>query len=255
MKNSTFINQTIRIAEIIKSGFSASLFTLVLGGFLSPVPVMAQHGDREFRNRENDQRDRVEQPRHENRDNHNNYDNKQRYNQPPRTEMRRYPGNPAPRPRYVERNTVIIDRSRPSWQYASLPRRNTVIQAVPSTSVSIAFGGINFRYNNGIYYKPYRNTYIVAPPPFGIRVRYLPVGFRVVNVYNRTYNYYNGAYYEPVGNEYVVVPPPVGALVESIPDGYETLQINGETYYIVDGVQYRAVINNGEIWYEVIKVG
>ncbi|MFC0182293.1 hypothetical protein ACFFJX_06850 [Pseudarcicella hirudinis] len=65
MKNSTFINQTIRIAEIIKSGFSASLFTLVLGGFLSPVPVIAQHGDREFRNRENDQRDRVEQPRHE----------------------------------------------------------------------------------------------------------------------------------------------------------------------------------------------
>ena len=53
---------------------------------------------------------------------------------------------------------------------------------------------------------------------------------------------------------YYVVSPPVGAVVESIPDGYETVVVDGETYYVVDGAQYKpVVVENGEIWYEVIK--
>ncbi|MEA5426921.1 DUF6515 family protein [Arcicella lustrica] len=150
--------------------------------------------------------------------------------------------------------TVIYRNSTPNWRYASLPRRNTVVNVAPSTSISVSFGGINFRYNNGVYYRPYQNTYMVTPAPIGIRVQYLPREHRVFNLYNRPYHYYNGAYYEYQNNDYVVVPPPIGALVESIPDGYEKLQINGDTYYIVDGVQYRAVLQNGEIWYEVIKI-
>jgi hypothetical protein len=71
---------------------------------------------------------------------------------------------------------------------------------------------------------------------------------------NVDYYYYNGTYYRPYGNEYATVAPPIGALVESIPGGYEKLMINGETYYVVDGIQYRAVLNRGEIWYEVIKI-
>lgn len=150
--------------------------------------------------------------------------------------------------------TVIYRNSTPNWRYASLPRHNSVVNVAPSTSISVSFGGINFRYNNGVYYRPYQNTYMVTPAPIGIRVHYLPREHRVFNLYNRPYHYYNGAYYEYQNNDYVVVPPPIGALVESIPDGYEKLQINGDTYYIVDGVQYRAVLQNGEIWYEVIKI-
>ncbi|MEM6765701.1 MAG: DUF6515 family protein [Bacteroidota bacterium] len=52
-----------------------------------------------------------------------------------------------------------------------------------------------------------------------------------------------------------VVTPPVGAVVESIPNGYEEIEIQGNTYYLVDDIQYKAVIQAGEVWYEVIKVG
>ena len=69
------------------------------------------------------------------------------------------------------------------------------------------------------------------------------------------YYYYNGTYYDDYQDNYRVVAPPVGAVVESLPQGYETVVIDGETYYKVDNVQYKPVVqDNGEIWYEVIKV-
>lgn len=156
--------------------------------------------------------------------------------------------------------TVIINRQQhvynnaPNWQYNNLPRRNAICQSLPSASLSINFGGFSFWYSNGIYYKPYNNSYIVAPAPVGIRVQYLPQDCRRIFIQNRPYFYYYGTYYEYNGYDYAVVPPPIGALVESIPDGYEQLVINGDTFFIVDGVQYKAVIYNGEIWYEVIKI-
>ena len=71
---------------------------------------------------------------------------------------------------------------------------------------------------------------------------------------NYPYYYYNGTYYDQRGNDYYVVSPPEGAIVESLPEGYETVVVDGETYYTIDGAQYRpVVVENGEIWYEVIK--
>lgn len=158
------------------------------------------------------------------------------------------------RPVIVNQQTVIYRNNTPNWRYASLPRRNSVVSVVPHTSISVSFGGINFRYDNGVYYRPYQNSYVVAPPPIGLRVNFLPPRHRVFTLYSRPYHYYNGTFYEYINNDYIVVAPPIGALVESIPAGYEKLQIDGDTYYIVDGVQYRAVLQNGEIWYEVIKI-
>lgn len=74
-------------------------------------------------------------------------------------------------------------------------------------------------------------------------------------MHENPYYYYNGTYYDEYESSYRVVAPPVGAIVESIPEGYETIVIDGETYYKVDDVQYKPVVqDNGEIWYEVIKV-
>lgn len=142
----------------------------------------------------------------------------------------------------------------PSWRYYNLPRRNSVINILPSACMPVYYGGINYSYYNGIYYRPYGNTYRVAFPPVGLRINILPLDCQLYTFFGRQYNYYNGTYYRPIGNQYEVVPPPVGALVESIPDGYEQVIIDGETYYIVDGVQYKAVMYQGEIWYEVIKI-
>ena len=58
-----------------------------------------------------------------------------------------------------------------------------------------------------------------------------------------------------LGEQYEVIQAPVGALVENIPPDSEELTIDGNTFYLVDEVQYKAVIHNGEIWYEVLKVG
>ncbi|WP_052353925.1 DUF6515 family protein [Flectobacillus major] len=211
-------------------------FTFLASGFLllASLQVKAQRG------REHDDHDRQ----------YNNRNDDRRDNQRDRDRGR---GNDYDRGRRNDR-VVVVDRSRPNWQYNNLPRRNTYINTVPTAAIAINFGGISFRYHNGIYYKPYNNTYVVTAPPMGIRVNTIPVGCRRIVIQNRDYYYYNGTYYQPYDNQYTTVAPPIGALVESIPSGYEKLQINGDTYYVVDGIQYRAVLNNGEIWYEVIKI-
>lgn len=230
-----------------QSKMSFFTFALIVGvGISTSFLGVAQnpHGDR---GRGDDDRGRKEKyDKHDKGRGYDRYDNNRggdRYDNRKVVVVNRRP-----------QTTVVYRNNTPNWRYASLPRRNSVVNVAPSTSISVSFGGINFRYNNGVYYRPYQNTYIVTPAPIGIRVRYLPREHRVFNLYNHSYHYYNGAYYEYQNNDYVVVPPPVGALVESIPDGYEKLQVNGDTYYIVDGVQYRAVLQNGEIWYEVIKI-
>ncbi|MBP5524085.1 MAG: hypothetical protein J6Y11_00595 [Paludibacteraceae bacterium] len=113
----------------------------------------------------------------------------------------------------------------------------------------------DYYYRDGIFYRYHNNKYVIHRPHAGFRVSSIPE-YRVVWVNGVSYYYYYGTFYSYMApsREYVVVAPPVGAIVESIPDGYERIDINGNTYYTVGGVQYKAVIFNGEIWYEVIKV-
>lgn len=135
-----------------------------------------------------------------------------------------------------------------------MPRRNSVRTTIPGTYRTINYGGFGYRYHNGIFYRPYNNSFIVIAPPIGLFIDVLPIGYRRIYVNNYPYYYYNGTYYDQRDNNYTVVSPPVGAVVESIPDGYQTVVIDGQTYYTVDGAQYKPVVqDNGEIWYEVIK--
>ncbi len=148
----------------------------------------------------------------------------------------------------------VYNAHNPSWRYSYLPRRHAVFNTLPSTYLSINFGGYGYRYYDGVFYRPYNNVFTVIAPPIGIRIHVLPIGYRRIYVNDYPYYYYNGTYYDYQDDDYVVVSPPVGAIVESIPDGYETVVIDGETYYTVDGAQYKPVVqDNGEIWYEVIK--
>ncbi|MDO9375605.1 MAG: DUF6515 family protein [Ferruginibacter sp.] len=149
----------------------------------------------------------------------------------------------------------VYSQYNPNWRYAGMPRRNSYFNTLPSSYLSIQFGGFNYRYYDGIYYRPYNNMFRVVAPPFGLFINTLPLGHRRIYVRDYPYYYYNGTYYDQRDDDrYVVVSPPVGAVVESIPDGYKTINIDGETYYTVDGAQYKPVLQeNGEIWYEVIK--
>ena len=149
----------------------------------------------------------------------------------------------------------VYNARNPGWRYAFLPPRRAVITSFPFAYQTISYGGFGYRYYNGTYYRPYNNAFIVVAPPFGLFINVLPFGYRRIYVREAPYYYYNGTYYDEYENNYRVVAPPVGAVVESIPQGYETIVIDGETYYKVDGVQYKPTVKeNGEIWYEVIKV-
>jgi hypothetical protein len=155
---------------------------------------------------------------------------------------------------YGYNRTPVYNAYDPSWRYSYLPRRHSYYYSLPSSFISIHFGGIGYHYWDGVFYSPYNNLYTVIYPPIGIHINILPIGYRRIYVRNYPYYYYNGIYYDQRGNDYYVISPPLGAIVESLPDGYETVVINGETYYTIDGAQYMPVIQqNGEIWYEVIK--
>jgi hypothetical protein len=161
---------------------------------------------------------------------------------------------PGYRPVYGYDRRPVYNRYDPCWRYNYLPRRNSYFYSVPSNYFSISFGGFGYRYWDGVFYRPYNNMFTVCAPPVGIFINVLPVGYSRIYVHNYPYYYYNGTYYDQLGSNYYVVSPPVGAIVESIPDGYDTVVIDGETYYVVDGAQYKpVVVENGEIWYEVIK--
>ncbi|MDI9874338.1 DUF6515 family protein [Flectobacillus rivi] len=226
-----------------KQSFLKPILTFVLTGALISTLTSAQaqrgHEDRRDSDYRYDKKDR------DNRGNDRRDDNRRNDNR--RDEYRRDDRRGPDR-------VVVVDRARPNWQYANIPSRNAHYNALPTGHLSINFGGIRFAYHQGVFYKPYNSEYVVCQAPVGIRVNVLPRDYRRVVIRNVDYYYYNGTYYRPYGNEYATVAPPIGALVESIPGGYEKLMINGETYYVVDGIQYRAVLNRGEIWYEVIKI-
>lgn len=183
----------------------------------------------------------------------NNYPNNERFHNNNRPYNAGYHNNQ--RPEWRNRRPVYSP-TNPGWRYSYFPRRNSIVTSFPFAYQTINYGGYGYRYCDGVYYRPYNNVFRVCAPPFGIFINVLPFGYRRIVVHDYPYYYYNGTYYDEYQSSYRVVAPPVGAVVESIPEGYETIVIDGETYYKVDDVQYKPVVqDNGEIWYQVLKVG
>ena len=148
----------------------------------------------------------------------------------------------------------VYDARNPGWRYSSFPQRNTVISVVPAGYSVYNYGGNPYRYYNGVFYRPYQNSFMVIAPPIGIFINTMPYGYRRIYVNDDPYYYYYGTYYQYRNSNYYVVSPPIGAIVESLPSGYQTLTIDGETYYTIDGAQYKPVVqDNGQVWYQVIK--
>ncbi len=119
---------------------------------------------------------------------------------------------------------------------------------------SVYYGGINYRYQRGYFYRPYGATFRLSIPPFGIRISTLPLGYRSFYVGPSPYYYYGGIYYRPhSGNGYEVVKPPLGAVVGELPPGAKVTVIDGKKYYELNGTYYEETINaDSELEYTVV---
>jgi hypothetical protein len=158
----------------------------------------------------------------------------------------------AQRGRYDRRHNNYNSSYRYYPSYRSYPSYGGGYYSSPRSYFSIGFGGINYRYSDGYYYRPYGSYYQRVRPPFGLSVSILPQGYSRIYWGQDPYYYYQGTFYVPSGhNGYSVAAPPVGATVYSIPPGSKLRVIDGEKYYEYDGTFYKEELNSNERSYTV----
>ena len=92
------------------------------------------------------------------------------------------------------------------------PSRGFVYGTLPLGAVSVGYGGGNYFFHGGVWFRPYGRRYVVVQPPLGIFLPVLPSDYATVWVGGTPYYYADGVYYNAApGQGYVVVAPPPGA--------------------------------------------
>ena len=92
------------------------------------------------------------------------------------------------------------------------PSRGYVYGALPHGALTVTFGGGNYFYHGGVWFRPWGGRYVVVAPPFGVFLPVLPADYATIWVGGVPYYYANGVYYNTApGQGYVVVAPPPGA--------------------------------------------
>ncbi|PIQ22163.1 MAG: hypothetical protein COW65_04710 [Cytophagales bacterium CG18_big_fil_WC_8_21_14_2_50_42_9] len=136
----------------------------------------------------------------------------------------------------------------------SLPRQGErIVFARNRPGVVVAYGGVPYHYDNGIFYRPAGPYFEVVAPPIGIHVRLLPPYYRRIYIGTSIIFYYNGIFYRQNNTQdYEVVQPPVGADVTELPAGAKVLVLNGQKMYELDGTYYQEHLNDGQLWYTVV---
>jgi hypothetical protein len=82
---------------------------------------------------------------------------------------------------------------------------------LPGGSISIGFGGVNFFFRGGVWFRSAPRGYVVVAPPMGIVAPVLPPAYVTLWIGGRPYYYADGVYYAIVPGGYQVVTPPPGA--------------------------------------------
>ena len=91
------------------------------------------------------------------------------------------------------------------------PSRGFVYGTLPLGAVSVGYGGGNYFFHGGVWFRPYGGRYIVVQPPLGIYLPVLPPDYATVWVAGVPYYYADGVYYNVApGRGYVVVTAPPG---------------------------------------------
>jgi hypothetical protein len=92
------------------------------------------------------------------------------------------------------------------------PPRGYAVPVLPRGAVSIAFGGGNYFFHGGVWFRPFGGRFVVTVPPIGVVVPILPPAYVTLPMAGGPVYYANGVYYAPApGQGYTVVPPPPGA--------------------------------------------
>ena len=91
------------------------------------------------------------------------------------------------------------------------PSRGFVYGTLPVGAVSVGFGGGNYFFHGGVWFRPYGTRYVVVQPPVGIYLPVLPSDYATVWIGGVPYYYADGVYYNVApGRGYVVVAAPPG---------------------------------------------
>lgn len=85
------------------------------------------------------------------------------------------------------------------------PKHGTVVTKVHKSKL-VVHNKVNFRFANGVWYKPQGKRFVVCAAPVGVQIRHLPRGNKVIKLRNgRKVYHYKGIWYKKKGQGYVVV--------------------------------------------------
>ena len=148
----------------------------------------------------------------------NNY-NQQWQNNGPRPDDRHWAGRP--------------DGHGNGWGPGPQYRPGHVIDRFPDRDYRVPYGGRDYFYSGGYWYRPQGPRYVVVQPPRGIRVSYLPDYAREVWIGGALLFLAAGSYYAYQENtqDYVVVEPPVQMQPQPVSNSYdvEAYPANGQS--------------------------
>ena len=166
-----------------------------------------------------------------------------------RKENKKHQTNTPPKTKKV----AVRNHKAPVQPKRGVVRNQRVTHVAPRAHI-VHHGLIDYRYNDGIFYRPQGNAFVITRPPIGIRVTILPPRYTRVYVGSHQIYYDDGVYYNPVGNgNYEVIQPPIGARIEQIPPYSELTYLDGREYYISEGTYYKVVQEyDGRLAYEVV---
>ena len=98
------------------------------------------------------------------------------------------------------------------------PQRGVYVGSVPRGYRVLPYGGVNYYYARGVWYRPYGARFIVVGPPIGVVVPILPPYYATIWWGGVPYYYANDVYYSQAPENMVVNPPP-GVVSQSPPPG------------------------------------
>jgi hypothetical protein len=119
------------------------------------------------------------------------------------------PGGPGYNP---GRAHGYVDFDRRYGHNHYYPSRGFVYGSLPYGALSVGYGGGNYFFHGGVWFRPSGGRYVVVTPPLGIFLPVLPSDYATIWVGGAPYYYADGVYYNQApGQGYVVVAPPPGA--------------------------------------------
>ncbi len=108
------------------------------------------------------------------------------------------------------RGGMVLDQRYHHDHY--YPAQGASVGVLPRGAVSIDFGGSNYFFHGGVWFRPLGGRFVVVVPPIGIFVPLLPPAYATLWLGGIPYYYADDVYYTAVpGQGYQVVAPPAGA--------------------------------------------